>query len=1127
MAALNPKATFDDALFSTAELKSGDTQSIVDRFNLSRKAAKELKDEVASGKDVFLALDGYLTRNGITADILGQRLQGTAGKKRELTIATEDLKLALGSLVEGPGTLALGWLTRMTQGLTELATAGQGNNKIAQDQANAAALASGSYAEYTAKLQQFKSANAGVFYTMETLTAAQLTYLHSLSQAEQKILLQTGAIYTLTAAQLAYVASLPVAAQAEMATKMQATTEQTALQSSAMLLLAEAEIKIGEASPEMNRAAIVATELAAAFPTAAGAVANLSDLFNSGLITLEEYNAGLANINTTGTIYTASELAAAQATQDASDRRLEAAVVVQDYASATERAQIAEDLATASARQHLDIVTLLIGALGEGATALDVQANSAIISAAQHDALKIAQQNASIAATDSLTSYLAAGGAISEMGLKALITTGALEDLITAMAIAQGKQNIGLGPVRKNNGIQRNGQKKKATLIELGYDPTQEGLHEAVGDAARRITDPAGAAATDRQNKSDADAFNKIIADANESARRLTDAGKSKDQLLKEARALLPKFKVGSKEWIRIKGQIDGFEADIKSDAAKPGKAAAGGDSRSQRQKAEDGLATAGEDIKTQLAYWQKELAKVKPDSVEAIKIQKKIKDLKARIGTQAGKDATKDGRQAEQVKDAQTRNDIAGMTDVQELAYWKNKIKSMKVGGLEYLAASTKIKELTAQVNQDLARSGEKTRDDQTRNDIAGLSDSQELAYWREKIKNLKAGSSAYVAASTRIKELTAKVNQDSARAGDQTRDAETRRDVAGLGDAQELAYWKSKLKSLKAGSLEYLAAETKIRELTAKVNEDAARKNEQAANERQRNAEKAAADRERLADAKLGAELAGKDKASQLAIYTRELRGMKNTTEEYWKTLAKIRDLEADVANERERSVKALNDAALAKIRDQQSRYKEDKEIAVNDRILASSKATADQKEQARLRNEEIRLEREGRALDIAGTAREAGQQATAGTPPVAMPAPHNTDAGVVRTLPRRSSPTDGDRAAFLGAAAAKDRMDYLPFKPDTTTPDRSRMNYLPFKPEATPDRNRMDYLPFKPERTAGAPPTPAAPPAIEMKPAFQVHVSIGGKRLVEDLSIQIVDEQRRAWNVSAGGNVNGGDF
>lgn len=185
LAARNQREGFSGAVFSAGELASGDITSIVERFNLSRDAARRMKEEIAAGADVFAVLDRELTQLGMTQEVLENRTKGTAGAQRELAQAHEDLALALGQFVEGPGTAFLQWLAQVERGGATVVNAVRSATTIGDQAQHSGALAlqaAQSYEEYGNKIiwvnQQLDQ--AGLYkHTIAALTEAQYNLAQS------------------------------------------------------------------------------------------------------------------------------------------------------------------------------------------------------------------------------------------------------------------------------------------------------------------------------------------------------------------------------------------------------------------------------------------------------------------------------------------------------------------------------------------------------------------------------------------------------------------------------------------------------------------------------------------------------------------------------------------------------------------------------------------------------------------------------------------------------------------------------------------------------------------------------------------------------------------------------------
>lgn len=121
--------------------------------------------------------------------------------------------------------------------------------------------------------------------------------------------------------------------------------------------------------------------------------------------------------------------------------------------------------------------------------------------------------------------------------------------------------------------------------------------------------------------------------------------------------------------------------------------------------------------------------------------------------------------------------------------------------------------------------------------------------------------------------------------------------------------------------------------------------------------------------------------DAEQRLAELKRRADAERNKSGTTYKELVgQIQDLEAKITSEKEKQAKAAIDAQLGAVRDAQARLKEARELAQNERIINGAGFSAEQKQAASLRNQEIALEQAKRAQEIAANSREAGAAATA---------------------------------------------------------------------------------------------------------------------------------------------------
>ena len=131
---VNPQEGIQGAAYAVRELVSGDITSLVERFNISRDAARALKEEIQSGADVGVVLDRALNDLGATNELLRQRTEGSQGALNKLKVESQEAKVALGDLIETFGGTAL--LNAFATGLNDIA----GGMRLVSNQAKVTAI---------------------------------------------------------------------------------------------------------------------------------------------------------------------------------------------------------------------------------------------------------------------------------------------------------------------------------------------------------------------------------------------------------------------------------------------------------------------------------------------------------------------------------------------------------------------------------------------------------------------------------------------------------------------------------------------------------------------------------------------------------------------------------------------------------------------------------------------------------------------------------------------------------------------------------------------------------------------------------------------------------------------------
>lgn len=391
LASLNTNEGFSGAVFSTKELASGDITSIVERFNLNRKAANDMKAAIASGADVFKVLDDQLNKMGVTADVLGDRMQGAAGATRTFAQAQEDLTLALGQFAEGPGVKVLDFLTGFTSTLTNILTKGDAFAGAASGadaiQAQLVGLAT-SYEDYGNRL-----------------TAVNQQVRDEIAKTDPVFAALVGSIQQLTPAQFAYAQALiqTGTAQADALQKAQALTDVSrqlsAIQDTASMGNREAAAALSELSGQILQAA-------SASPEAADGVLAMASAMASGDLEVENFRAALAGLIAHNDAAAAAASSQADANIYQSEAMIQAAAAGQEAAAA---------MATTSAEIQKSAQESIIDA--------ETKQTQAAVTEALRQKLD-----------DATNAFLSLNPEIDQAGISALVAAGKLDPIIGQLA---------------------------------------------------------------------------------------------------------------------------------------------------------------------------------------------------------------------------------------------------------------------------------------------------------------------------------------------------------------------------------------------------------------------------------------------------------------------------------------------------------------------------------------------------------------------------------------------------------------------------------------------------------------------------------------------------------------------
>jgi hypothetical protein len=120
MQVLSPEQSLQEAAIALKALASGDTTSLVTRFEVGRDVANQMKAEIQGGADAVAVMSKFLGETGIGMDTLAARATGAAGALKDAAIAAGELKLAQAEFAAGPGMAVLQTQISATRGLTRL-----------------------------------------------------------------------------------------------------------------------------------------------------------------------------------------------------------------------------------------------------------------------------------------------------------------------------------------------------------------------------------------------------------------------------------------------------------------------------------------------------------------------------------------------------------------------------------------------------------------------------------------------------------------------------------------------------------------------------------------------------------------------------------------------------------------------------------------------------------------------------------------------------------------------------------------------------------------------------------------------------------------------------------------------
>ena len=283
MQVLSPEQSLQEAAIALKALASGDTTSLVTRFEVGRDVANQMKAEIQGGADAVSVMSKFLGDTGIGMDALAARTTGAMGAMKELAQAQEQLKLAQASFAQGPGMAILGVQIAVTRDVTKgLGGDFQALNAIINDSGvgalNPFLGILGQYNDAVLGAGQATLQWMGVLAPQQAATAAAAQTTQVLTQAQTELVGAMSAESAAADAASASTAAATAATQASAEASLLASAQQD------MQSVATANLKIQtdaavasflSLNPSIDGAGIAAAVAAGKIPALVGQLASL------------------------------------------------------------------------------------------------------------------------------------------------------------------------------------------------------------------------------------------------------------------------------------------------------------------------------------------------------------------------------------------------------------------------------------------------------------------------------------------------------------------------------------------------------------------------------------------------------------------------------------------------------------------------------------------------------------------------------------------------------------------------------------------------------------------------------------------------------------------------------------
>jgi hypothetical protein len=246
MQVLSPEQSLQEAAIALKALASGDTTSLVTRFEVGRDVANQMKAEIQGGADAVAVMSKFLGDTGIGMDTLKAKTEGATGAMKDLKIANEELLLSQGRLAEK----GVGFIRVQADATNVLADAISGNLTPSFDALGNTVVTSlgGAFAVGGEQIKQMTGDAFGLGSALQSMGIDSIAYGQSARFATDATAAQSSATQQLTAVGQPLVSGIQAQIDATLAAGQAQQAHTAELQASSEASMLDAAAKAADAA---------------------------------------------------------------------------------------------------------------------------------------------------------------------------------------------------------------------------------------------------------------------------------------------------------------------------------------------------------------------------------------------------------------------------------------------------------------------------------------------------------------------------------------------------------------------------------------------------------------------------------------------------------------------------------------------------------------------------------------------------------------------------------------------------------------------------------------------------------------------------------------------------------------